>query len=119
MLKVLVIDDSPTTLHLMANTLQQNGFVVLTATQGDDALALALRERPDLLVLDIVLPGQNGFQICRKLKQDARTRTIPIVLVSTKDTALDKQWGLQQGADAYLVKPFDAEVFLDCVRRVM
>ena len=117
--KVLIVDDSPTYLHSMSTTLIRNGYLVLTADQGDDVLATVVRERPGLVVLDIVLPGQNGFQVCRKLKQDTRTRAVPIILISTKNTTLDKQWGLQQGADAYLVKPFEPDVFLDTVRRFL
>jgi DNA-binding response OmpR family regulator len=117
--KVLIVDDSPASLQLMAMTLQRNGFVVLTAAQGDDVVATAVRERADLVVLDIVLPGQNGFQLCRHLKQDDRTRAIPVILVSSKNTTLDKQWGLRQGAAAYLVKPFQPEEFLDCVQRLL
>lgn len=92
--KILVVDDSRTDLALMANVLRRAGYTVVLAADGDEALAKALAERPDCVVLDVVLPKQSGFQVCRRLRQMPQTRAIPIILVSVKNTTLDRQWGL-------------------------
>jgi twitching motility two-component system response regulator PilH len=85
---------------------------------GEEALEKALREQPQCVLLDIVLPKQNGFQVCRRLKQMEQSRHIPVILVSQKNTPLDKRWGLQQGADIYLTKPFDRDELLTSVRNL-
>jgi CheY-like chemotaxis protein len=117
--KVLVVDDSWSELALMAGSLRERGYEVITASDGGEAIEKALAERPACVVLDIVLPGQNGFQVCRHLKQLAQTRDIPIILVSVKDTPLDKRWGLQQGAAAYLSKPFPPSELVESVSSVI
>ncbi len=116
---VLVVDDSWTELTWMANALQANGYRVITANDGDEALAKVLAERPDCVILDVVLPKQNGFQVCRRLKQQAHSREIPVILISVKQTPTDQQWGLQQGAALYLPKPFSPEVLVQSVKRVL
>ncbi|HEX6122614.1 MAG TPA: response regulator [Ktedonobacterales bacterium] len=116
--KVLVVDDSWTDLTLMATPLRESGFDVITAVDGDEALEKAIREQPQCVLLDIVLPKQNGFQVCRRLKQMEQSRHIPVILVSQKNTPLDKRWGLQQGADLYLTKPFDRDELLTSVRNL-
>lgn len=117
--KVLVVDDSWTDLTLIATPLRESGFEVVTAADGDEALEMVGSERPQCVVLDVVLPKQNGFQVCRKLKQNEASRHIPVILVSGKNTALDKKWGLQQGADLYITKPFDKEELLTGVRALI
>src|SRR5260221_2385447 len=117
--RILVVDDSPTDLALMATALQGAGLAVLTAMDGEAAYQMAMREHPDCVVLDVVLPGRDGFALCRRLKQSPGTRDIPIILISVKDTPLDRRWGLQQGADDYLGKPFTMEVLLASVRRAL
>lgn len=114
--KVLVVDDSWTDLTLIATPLRESGFDVVTAVDGDEALEKVGSERPQCVVLDVVLPKQNGFQVCRKLKQNDASRNIPVILISGKNTPLDKKWGLQQGADLYLTKPFSKEELLSGVR---
>jgi len=114
--KVLVVDDSLTDLTLIATPLRESGFDVVTAVDGDEALEMVGSERPQCVVLDVVLPKQNGFQVCRKLKQSEASRHIPVILISGKNTPLDKKWGLQQGADLYITKPFDKEELLMSVR---
>jgi twitching motility two-component system response regulator PilH len=116
--KVLVVDDSWTDLTLMASPLRENGFEVITAVDGDEAVEKVLTEQPQCVLLDVVLPRQNGFQVCRRLKQMDQSRHIPIILVSGKNTPLDVRWGLQQGADRYLTKPFSAEELISSVRSV-
>ncbi|HEX9056883.1 MAG TPA: response regulator [Ktedonobacterales bacterium] len=117
--KVLVVDDSWTDLTLMATPLRENGCQVITATDGDEAVEKVLAERPDCVVLDVVLPKQNGFHVCRQLKQLDQTRDIPVILVSGKSTALDRRWGIQQGAAAYLTKPFEAQELIESVRSLL
>ncbi|HEX8982758.1 MAG TPA: response regulator [Ktedonobacterales bacterium] len=114
--KILVVDDSWTDLTLIATSLRETGFDVVIAADGEEALEKVGTERPQCVVLDVVLPKLNGFQVCRKLKQNDLTRNIPVILISGKNTPLDKKWGLQQGADLYITKPFDKEELLMSVR---
>lgn len=114
--KILVVDDSWTDLTLIATPLRESGFDVITAVDGEEALEKVLREQPQCVLLDVVLPKQNGFQVCRRLKQMEQSRHIPVILISQKSTPLDKRWGLQQGADLYITKPFSREELLSSVR---
>jgi twitching motility two-component system response regulator PilH len=104
--KILVVDDSPTDLRLVSASLQGRGYTILTAADGEEALEKATRELPDLIVLDIILPKKNGFQVCRQLKTSPDTRDIKILMLSSKSQDSDRFWGLKQGADGYLTKPF-------------
>jgi DNA-binding response OmpR family regulator len=117
--KVLVVDDSWTDLTLIATPLRESGYDVITAVDGEEALEKVLQERPQCVLLDVILPKQNGFQLCRKLKTMEQSRDIPIILISGKNTPLDKRWGLQQGADIYLTKPFDKDELLASVRSLI
>ena len=114
--KVLVVDDSWTDLTLMAAPLRESGYDVITAVDGDEALEKVLTERPQLVIMDVILPRQNGFQICRRLKQMEQSRNIPIILISSKNTDLDRRWGMQQGADLYLTKPIAPSDLVASVR---
>ena len=115
--KILVVDDSPTELSLTRNALMGNGFQVLTAADGEEALLLAASEHPDLILLDVILPKKNGFQVCRQLKTAEDTREIKIVLVTSRTQDSDRFWGSKQGADGYLTKPFREEDLLAAVER--
>ncbi len=117
--KVLVVDDSWTDLTLIATPLRESGYDVITAVDGEEALEKVLQEHPQCVLLDVILPKQNGFQLCRKLKTMEQSRDIPIILISGKNTPLDKRWGLQQGADIYLTKPFDKDELLASVRSLI
>lgn len=119
--KVLVVDDSWTELTIISSTLQQGGFDVITAVDGEEALEKVLRENPQCVVLDVVMPRQNGFQLCRKLRhmEQGQGQHLPIILLSSKNTALDKRWGLQQGADLYLTKPFQHEDLVNSVKSLV
>jgi DNA-binding response OmpR family regulator len=117
--KVLIVDDSWTDLSLIAAPLWENGFTVVTAVDGDEAIEKALIERPNCIVLDVVLPKQSGFQVCRKLKRMDECRQIPIILLSGKNTPQDRHWGMQQGADMYLTKPFDRGDLVASVRSLI
>jgi twitching motility two-component system response regulator PilH len=117
--KVLVVDDSWTDLTLIATPLRESGFEVITAVDGEEAVEKVLAERPQCVLLDIILPKQNGFQICRRLKQMEQTRDIPIILISGKNTPLDKRWGMQQGAEIYITKPFNKDELVASVRSLI
>jgi twitching motility two-component system response regulator PilH len=114
---ILVVEDSPTERQLIRKMLEEKGYRVAEAADGNAALAAVQREKPALLLLDVVLPGPNGFQICRQLKSSPDTRDIRIVMMSSKNQEADRFWGLKQGADEYLVKPFKSEDLLASVRR--
>jgi twitching motility two-component system response regulator PilH len=110
--KILVVDDSPTELNLIVAPLKNKGYSVTTAADGEEALEKIDREQPDLIVLDVVLPKKNGFQICRQLKTSPATQDIKILMLTSKNQESDKFWGLKQGADLYMVKPFQEDEFL-------
>lgn len=112
---VLVVDDSPTAQRLIRVAVEAGGYRVLTASDGDEAIDVARREHPDLVVLDIILPKKNGFQVCRHLKGLPETCGIKVVLLSSKSHEMDILWGKRQGADGYLTKPFESEQLLACI----
>ncbi|KXX63883.1 response regulator [Marichromatium sp. AB32] len=113
---MLVVDDSPTETRIFAKVLTQAGYRVETATNGEEAIAVARRSHPDLILMDVVMPVLNGFQATRMLQRDAETADIPVIMVTTKDQQTDRTWGLRQGAVDYLIKPVDAATLLDRVR---
>ena len=111
----LIVDDSATERSIISSCLQEAGINVSFAISGEEALKKIQQNSPDLIVLDIVLPGRSGFEICRELKGSESFSKIPIILCSTKGTQMDKFWGMKQGADAYVPKPIDQE---ELVRKV-
>ncbi len=117
--KILVVDDSWTELTMIAGPLRNSGFEVVTAVDGDEAVEKVFKEHPQCIVLDVVLPKQNGFQLCRRLKSLEATKHIPIILLTSKNTPLDKSWGLRQGAEMYMTKPFSEEELVANVKRLV
>lgn len=113
--KILIIDDSPTQRHYLGGVLEARGYSVITADNGRDGVALARAERPQLIVMDVVMPGANGFQATRELTRDPDTAAIPVVMCSTKSQGVDRLWALRQGARDYLPKPVDPDHLLACV----
>ena len=103
--KILIVDDSPTDLHILSGYLVSNGYTPVTASSGEEAIDKAHQECPDLILMDIVMPGMNGFEATRTLTRDPKTSHIPIVMISSKGQDTDKLWGKRQGAIDYLVKP--------------
>ena len=103
--KILVVDDSPTDRQYLSEMLSKNGFKVSTAESAEDAMAKLKQSRPDLVLMDVVKPGQNGFQATRALSKDESTKNNPDILCSSKGQETDKVWGLRQGARDYVVKP--------------
>jgi twitching motility two-component system response regulator PilH len=114
---ILVVDDSPTDLNVMANVLRAKGYQIITAVDGEEALQKASMEQPQVILLDVLLPKKNGFQVCRQLKTTPSTAHARIILVSSKNQESDKFWGLKQGADEYVTKPFKDEELLAVVAR--
>ncbi len=116
---VLVVEDSMTELHLLTSYLQNAGISVISAKSGEEAQAKLIAHTPDVIVLDVILPGQSGFELCRELKADPRTSQIPVVMCSTKDTEVDKMWGNLLGANAYLPKPVDSDALVRTIRSLI
>ena len=106
---VLIVDDSPTDVHVMQTALEQSGFRTASAADGGEGIRKARELHPDLILMDIVMPGLNGFQATRALANDPATRTIPVIMVTAKSQESDRVWGLRQGAVDYLVKPVATE----------
>ena len=119
MATVLIIDDSPTELHLFQNMLEKAGFDTLVADSGEEGIRQATATRPDCILMDVVMPGMNGFQATRKLTRDPQTANIPVIMITTKDQETDKIWGMRQGAVEYLVKPVDAKQLVAKINAVM
>ncbi|MBD2104023.1 response regulator [Leptolyngbya sp. FACHB-261] len=119
MSRVLVIDDVPSQQDLICRMLQEGGISVIRASSGEEGLNRIRKEKPDLLILDIVMPRMNGYEVLRELRADAATKRLPVVLCTTKGTDYDKSWGMDMGADAYITKPFDETQLLNTVRRLL
>ncbi|MDO9227377.1 MAG: response regulator [Pseudomonadota bacterium] len=109
---ILVVDDSPTERYFLTDLLRKNGFEIVAAETGEEGVAKAKQEKPDLILMDVVMPGLNGFQATRMLSRDPSTKAIPVIMCTTKNQETDRVWGLRQGAIDYLVKPIVAEALL-------
>lgn len=119
MARILVVDDSPTELYKLTGMLEKHGFDVLKSENGADGVALARLEKPDVILMDIVMPGLNGFQATRQLTKDPETANIPVIIVTTKDQETDKVWGTRQGARDYLTKPVEEAILVRTVKAVL
>jgi twitching motility two-component system response regulator PilH len=116
---VMVVEDSVTQREMICGLLKQNGLKVSIATDGVEALEEVQKNRPDLMVLDIVMPRMNGYELCRRLKSDPDTRSIAIVMCSSKGEEFDRYWGMKQGADAYIAKPFQPQELVGTVKQLL
>ena len=110
---ILVVDDSPTERYFLHELLLKHGFAVTTAENADDCLTKLRTALPDLILMDVVMPGMNGFQLTRRLARDPATESIPIIMCTSKSQQTDRIWGLRQGARDYVVKPVKAEDLLE------
>jgi len=119
MSKVVVVDDVYAELQLIEGYLKSANHQVVTYLSSDKLEEKLVNDRPDLIILDVVMPGRNGFQTCRDLKNDERFKNIPIMLCTSKGQESDKFWGQQQGANAYVVKPFKSEDLLAAVKKAL
>ncbi len=117
--KILVVDDSATERHILGEILTRRGFEVSFAESGEVGVAKAKQERPDLVVMDVVMPGLNGFQATRAIAKDPDTAQIPVLLCTTKDQETDKIWGMRQGAKDYLVKPVNEAELLSKIAAII
>ena len=104
---VLIVDDSPTEVHVLSRYLEKHGFTTATAADGNEGIEKARALKPDLVLMDVVMPGMNGFQATRELSRNTETASIPVIMVTTKGLETDKIWGMRQGALDYMVKPVD------------
>ncbi len=119
MARILVVDDSPTETFRFREILQRHGHEVIEASNGADGVAVARAEVPDLILMDVVMPGMNGFQATRQITRGAETSHIPVVIVSTKDQETDRVWGRRQGARDYLTKPIDEAALMQVIRQLL
>ena len=119
MARILIVDDSPTEMFRFREILSKHGYEVLEATNGADGVTLAQAELPDLVLMDVVMPGVNGFQATRQIARGAVTKHIPIVIVSTKDQDTDRVWGKRQGACDYLTKPIDETQLISVIKQYL
>jgi twitching motility two-component system response regulator PilH len=110
--KILVVDDSPTERYFLTDILVKNGFSVSTAENGEEAMSKIKADKPHLILMDVVMPGQNGFQVTRTIARDIETQDIPVIICTSKNQETDRIWGLRQGARDYLVKPIDPQELL-------
>lgn len=116
MAHILVVDDSPTERHFISKLLESTGHKVSTADSGEEGVEVAKDKHPDLILMDIVMPGMNGFQATRQITQAPETAEIPVVMVSTKSQQTDKVWATRQGAKGYLVKPVNSEMLINSIK---
>lgn len=116
---VLVVEDSVTQREMISDLLRGSGLSVTEASDGVEALEQIQGKRPDLVVLDIVMPRMNGYEVCRRLKADPKTQDVPVVMCSSKGEEFDRYWGMKQGADAYIAKPFQPTELVGTVKQLL
>jgi len=114
--KILLVDDSKTELHYMSELLGKSGFSVRTAENGEEAMKRLGEDKPDLILMDVVMPGQNGFQLTRAITRDPRFVNVPVIMCTSKNQETDKVWGMRQGAKDYIVKPVGATELMAKIR---
>jgi two-component system, chemotaxis family, response regulator PixH len=115
---ILVVEDTPSEMELMSYYLRESGYLVINALSAKEALDKAVEQKPDVIVTDIVMPGMSGFELCRSLKKHPLTEKVPVVICTSKDQDIDRLWGMRQGADAYITKPFTREQLIQVVKSV-
>jgi len=116
MTTILIVDDSPTEVQAIKGLLEKNGYQTIAASDGQEGVDKAKTRNPDLILMDVVMPGMNGFQATRELSRDPLTANIPVIIVTSKDQDTDRQWGIRQGARDYVTKPFAKSVLLDKIK---
>lgn len=118
MTTILIVEDTPSEMQLISHYLQESGYSVINAVSAKEALSKAVEQRPDVIITDVVMPGMSGFELCRNLKKHPATEKVPIIICTSKNQEIDRLWGMRQGADAYLTKPFTREQLLRAVKSV-
>jgi len=119
MTHILIIDDSPTEVHVFRNMLLKNNIQVSVAENGEEGIEKAIETRPDCILMDVVMPGKNGFQATRDLSRNPATAKIPVIIITTKDQETDKIWGMRQGARDYIVKPAVERDLIERINKVI
>ncbi|HEY9064585.1 MAG TPA: response regulator [Burkholderiaceae bacterium] len=114
--KILLVDDSKTELHHLSDVLGKHGYSVRTAENGEEAMRRLGEDTPDLILMDVVMPGQNGFQLTRAITRDQRFANVPVIMCTSKNQETDKVWGMRQGARDYIVKPVDTDELITKIR---
>jgi twitching motility two-component system response regulator PilH len=114
--KILLVDDSKTELHFLSDVLSKRGYSVRTAENGEEAMRRLGEDKPDLILMDVVMPGQNGFQLTRAITRDPRFASVPVIMCTSKNQETDKVWGMRQGARDYIVKPVDADELVSKIK---
>ena len=115
---ILIVEDSLSEMELMSHYLREGGYLVINAVTAKDALRIVIEQQPDVIITDVVMPGISGFELCRSLKKDPATEKIPVIICTSKNLEIDRLWGMKQGADAYLTKPFTKEQLIRAVQLV-
>ena len=115
--KILLVDDSKTELHFLSDLLSKRGYSVRTATNGDEAMRSLAEDKPDLILMDVVMPGQNGFQLTRAITRDPRFADLPVIMCTSKNQETDRVWGMRQGAKDYVVKPVQADELIAKIKQ--
>ena len=116
---LLVVDDSPTETFRFKELLTKHGYEIIIASNGADGVAMAKQNKPDAVLMDVVMPGLNGFQATRQITRDPATKDIPVIIVTTKDQETDRIWGERQGAKGYLVKPVSDKDLLETINKIL
>ncbi len=119
MTHILIIDDSPTEVHVFKNMLLNNNIEVSVAVNGEEGIEKAIEIKPDCILMDVVMPGKNGFQATRDLSRNPATSAIPVIIITTKDQETDKIWGMRQGARDYIVKPTRERDLIERINKVL
>ena len=117
--RILIVDDEPNIVKAVRARLEDSGYEAIAAYDGEEALKKAREEKPDLIILDLMLPMMDGCDVCRKLKLDEKYKAIPIIMFTAKFQPVDIRYGMAQGADAYITKPFDPKMLLDKIRELL
>ena len=115
---ILIVEDSLSEMELMSHYLRESGFLVLNATGAKQGLEVALEQKPNVILTDVVMPGMSGFELCRSLKKNPVTQKIPIIICTSQNEEIDRLWGMKQGADAYITKPFSREQLIQSVKSI-
>jgi twitching motility two-component system response regulator PilH len=114
--KILIVDDSKTELHHLSDVLGKRGYSVRTAENGEEAMRRLGEDKPDLILMDVVMPGQNGFQLTRSITRDPRFADVPVIMCTSKNQETDKVWGMRQGARDYIVKPVNTDELIGKIK---
>ncbi|MBV9388110.1 MAG: response regulator [Chroococcidiopsidaceae cyanobacterium CP_BM_ER_R8_30] len=116
---VLVVEDTPSEMELISGYLREVGYTVISAMDAAEAMNKAVQQKPDAVVTDVVMPGKNGFELCRSLKKNPATQKLPIIICTSKNQELDRLWGMKQGADVYVTKPFGRDELVRAIKSVV